>query len=582
MSDPGQPVLDMVSLTTDIKSIFRANVISIDQQDSEVIRRNPSNSTYSKLNYLESIIEKTSELENYYKEREVIYKEIAQQEEIVLQPVPISEGETPELDGPAENLFYFAPESQINREIRKLEDAMEAKERHSRAKATREKSGTTIAIRTPINLRKYAVTQKKKSTSTPRTDQLALPQTTLSPMKIPASQENLEQPKIDQKKKISVRTQTSQKTKAPRPKAPKEKKTVEEMMMAHLQSIPAIQPNLTRPKNPGKTILLAKPLSSSAPKTGRKRRGPTSNSESAKKSKTPEKTLEKTSHLNDHGVFDQFGKSSDCSVQVSEIEPTNENTSTPVHTPLSPSQHGAPNVKDKPTTNDAKTNHIIASDYLDDFDDSDCEMDHDSASSKTNSIENQNDSLLTSANISPGTPIVPSPPDPIRPSRPVSTDSGKDSDETTTSPRPVSFIFPSRALSSPIQALHEPEVVTSTKTYMPSLETNIQALQQYALFDDEDSDNAVESIESDNDVVFVDEHNKFSTQDVIMIEDSDNEEIISGPDLEFISRQTKDIANIDEITIGEWLDAERLPLGFKFAVGQKIRYGEYIISVEPI
>ena len=521
----------------------------MDLQGNELIRRIPSSTYHSKLNYEKSISEKSAELEHFYRERELIYEENARQEEIVLRPVAIPEDQTSALDEPFESLFYFAPESQINREIRKLEDAMEARERHARAKTAREKTKTAVTVKMPIKLRKFATSRSKKSISTPSADKLALPQTPT----FPPSQENAADPIDQPRKKIrTIRTRSSKLD------IPKEKKTVEEMMMAHLQSISKIP---AKPRKSGKTILLNTALPSSAPKIGNKRRRVASNSNSTKKAKTPCNNFDEPSKLNDHGsVFDLFGKSS-----VPENEPIIEKP---------PSQAKA----DEPTSKEDKSKIDVDpyQHYLDAFDDSDTET------------GNQNDSLL--ADTSPGSPTIASSPDPNRPSNfmntPVSTDSGKDSDESTDIQSPTST-----SPDLPLFALREPETVTSTNTNAPKLplfedcqsidediqksHSNQYSEEEVSDIDDQVGENSEIDLESDNDVEFVDARNKFDPQDIVMIEDSDSEEILNtSPDLEFISCDHKDIVDIDQIQIGEWLDVRRLPLGFQFHVDQKIKYGK--------
>merc|ERR1719394_601677 len=97
----------------------RSNVINMEEKGSILISRNRIKLG---LNYVQSISEKALELDNYYKEREILYQENAKQEEIVLRPAPITEIallEKPAGDE-AENNFYFGAQCQINREIRKL------------------------------------------------------------------------------------------------------------------------------------------------------------------------------------------------------------------------------------------------------------------------------------------------------------------------------------------------------------------------------------------------------------------------------------------------------------------------------
>ena len=203
----------------------------MDLQGNELIRRIPRSTYHSKLNYEKSISEKSAELEHFYRERELIYEENARQEEIVLRPVAIPEDQTSALDEPFESLFYFAPESQINREIRKLEDAMEARERHTRAKTAREKTKTAVTVKMPIKLRKFAANRSKKSISTPSSDKLAISQTPTLPLSQEIVADAIDQPR---KEIMTLRSRNSKLDTS------KEKKTVEEMMMAHLQSIPKI------------------------------------------------------------------------------------------------------------------------------------------------------------------------------------------------------------------------------------------------------------------------------------------------------------------------------------------------------
>ena len=525
----------------------------MDLQGNELIRRIPSSTYHSRLSYEKSISEKSAELEYFYRERKLIYEENARQEEIVLRPVAIPEDQTSALDEPFESLFYFAPESQINREIRKLEDAMEARERHTRAKAAREKTKTAVTVKMPIKLRKFAANRSKKSISTPSSDKLALPQTPT----LPLSQDVVDPIDQPRKKIMTLRSRNSKLD------ISKEKKTVEEMMMAHLQSIPKIP---SKPRKSGKTILLHTALPSSAPKIGNKRRREASNSNSTKKAKTPSNNFDEPSKLNDHGsVFDQFGKGSVPETSVPEDEPMIEKP-----TPQ-------PKV-DEPTSKEDKSKIDVDpyQYYLDDFDDSDTET------------ENQNDSLL--ADTSPGSPTIASSPHPIRPPNlkdtPVSTDSGKDSDESVDTRSPTST-----SPGLPSFSLREPETIMPTNIYAPklplfednqSIDENIQKSRSNHYSEEEVSDieervshRSEVDPDSDNDVVFVDARNKFDPQDVVTIEDSDTEEINdTGPDLEIISCDHKDIVDIDQIKSGDWLDVRRLPLGFQFHVGQKIKYGK--------
>ena len=526
----------------------------MEKQDAVLISRNRIKLG---LNYVQSISEKALELDNYYKEREILYQEYAKQEEIILRPAPITEIAL--LDKPAgdeaENDFYFGAQCQINREIRKLEDAMEAKERHLRAKARRQtRKDTPKEPRKPIKLRNYSAKPTKKSTSTIDPDQLALPST--ATLALPPTDTPTPTPQESKRPKrtIQIRTQTPKKTKISRQEIPKEKKTVEEIMMAHLQPL---QPNIKKTNGPRKIVLLDKALPSSAPPIRKKRRRLVSKSDSAKKVKN---NLENVSKLNDHGtVFDQFGE---CPVPPQEPMLTEE-------VPPSPS-------KDKPSPTPKRNDLLCISsqnkniqsfechaDYHADFEDSDTEMD-------------QNDSLLTSSDRSPASPIVSSTPKPIIPlDIPISSDSGKESNE--------SIEVRSPSLELPPVSSREPsplsETSTTTPAYVPNLEIDESSrtcLEKFMKFfqDSEDDEQSVNQ-ESEDDCFIVATGNKYAPEEVIMLDDSDAEveAIDTGPDVEIIGVEENN-AVLGEIEINAWLDARRLPVGFSYQVGQKVKYGE--------
>jgi len=530
--------------------IARLNVINMEQRDSILIERNPSaiNMMSSTLNYVQSISEKSLELDNYYKERELIYQENAEQEEIVLRPAP-----NPEiglLEKPAENLFYFGAQFQIIREIRKLEDSMEAKERHERAKTHKTKKP-----RKSIKLRNYCAKRTKndgacQTIATHSDDLLALSQSIDTPM-------------INkQKRKIQVRTHVPQKPKIPRLEIPKNKKTVEEIMMAHLQPKLKITP-LNKPK---KIVLIDKALPNSAPIIRKKRRRLISKSVTAKKTKSD---LEKVSKLNDHGsIFNQFG---DSSVPFSELPLVEELPSPSTDKPWSNPRQKNPTFKS--SQDKLASSVFLTEDYQADFEDSDEEI----------------DSLLTPANTSPVFPIVTSSPDSRRSpdlkilDRPVSTDSGKESNESFEVRSRKSL---SQAPSSPILALPavssrepSPLLETSSIGYIPSMvepdqfkSQNLPQLFQLAESDDTEATDQ----ESENDIAFVASYHKtdlYNPAEIIAL-DSDPEPIInSSSDVEIIMYE-ENKAMIDKIEIDAWLDAKRLPIGFSYQVGHKIKYAE--------
>ena len=521
----------------------------MEKQGSILIRRTSKKESW--LKYVQSISEKSLELDNYYKEREILYQENDRQQEIVLRPDPLTEiallGKPAEND--SENIFYFGAQNQINREIRKLEEAMEAKERHLRAKARRQP-------RKPIKLRNYSAARTKTSSSTMDPDQLALPST--ATLALPPSTDTptvAPQENKKQKRKIQSTTQVPNKTKKSRPEIQKERKTVEEIMMAHL---PTLQPNSKKTNRPRKIVLLDKALPSSAPPIRKKRRRLASKSDSAKKVKS---NLENVSKLNDHGsVFDQFGE---CSVPpqdppqslIEELPPP----------PSTDKQSSTPQQND-PMRIPAQDKSNLALDYHADFEDSDTEMD-------------QNDSLLTPLEASPTFPIV-STPEPVRPPdrASVSTDSGKESNES------IEVQLPSPILELPPVSSREPSPVFETPTKSSYVPVNLAMFEtsQYenkkssGLFHLEDSSDE-ESIDqdSDNDVVIVATRNKYVPDEVITIDDSDTEPISvdTGAQVEFICYKENNAA-LGEIEIDTWLDARRLPVEFSYHVGQKIKYGE--------
>ena len=87
------------------------------KQGSILIRRTSKKESW--LKYVQSISEKSLELDNYYKEREILYQENDRQQEIVLRPAPQTEiallGKPAEND--SENIFYLGAQNQINREF---------------------------------------------------------------------------------------------------------------------------------------------------------------------------------------------------------------------------------------------------------------------------------------------------------------------------------------------------------------------------------------------------------------------------------------------------------------------------------
>ena len=500
------------------------------------------------LNYVQSISEKALELDNYYKEREILYQENAKQEEIVLRPAPITEIAL--LDKPAgdeaENNFYFGAQCQINREIRKLEDAMEAKERHLRAKARRQtRKDTPKEPRKPIKLRNYSAEPTKKST-----DQLALPSTATLALPPTDTPTPTPQESTRPKRKIQIRTQTPKKTKISRQEIPKEKKTVEEIMMAHLQPL---QPNVKKSNGPRKIVLLDKALPSSAPPIRKKRRRLVSKSDSAKKVKN---NFENVSKLNDHGtVFDQFGE---CPVQPQEPIMAEEVPPSPSKDKPSP----APQRND-PMCTSSQDKSSFVTDYQADFEDSDTET------------VSQNDSLLTPSDRSPASPIVSSTPKPIIPlDIPISSDSGKESNE--------SIEVQSPSLELPPVSSREPsplsETSTPTTAYVPNIAMaesgpNINYFNKF-LEDSEDDEQSANQ-ESEDDCFIVATGNKYSPEEVITLDDSDAEveAIDTGPDVEIIGVEESN-AVLGEIEVNAWLDARRRPVGFSYRVGQKIKYGK--------
>jgi len=544
----------------------------MEKQNEILINRIDRNK--SGLNYVQSISENASELDNYYKEREILYQENAQQEEIVLRPAPITDlallDKPPEND--IENLFYFGVQCQFNREIRRLEDSMEAKERHLRAKARRQprKNAAPKEARKPIKLRHYSAKQTKKSTLSTDSDQLALPSTatlalpSTTDTPTPTPKENKKQ-----KRKTQIRTQVPKKTKISRKEIPKEKKTVEEIMMAHL---PTLTPNIKKSNGPKKIILIDKALPSSAPPIRKKRRRLASKSDSKSDSKKVKNNLESVSKLNDHGsVFDQFGE---CPVQPQEpmsIEelPTSPSKDKPSSTPKrnDPMCSTAKSQSQNQSIFECNADYHV--DYQADFEDSDTET------------PSQNDSLLSPTETSPASPIVSSTPEPIIPPDSnkidilVSTDSGKESNE--------SIEVQSPSLELPPVSSREPsppsETSTPTTAYIPNLELFDSGPNDYFkkfLEDSEDDEQPVNQ-ESDDDCFIVSTGNRYAPKVVITLDDSDAEveAIDTGPEGGLIAVKLEEKkAVLGEIEIDAWLDARRLPVGFSYQVGQKVKYGE--------
>ena len=535
----------------------------------------------SGLNYVQSISENALELDNYYKEREILYQENAKQEEIVLRPAPITDlallAKPPEND--VENLFYFGAQCQINREIRRLEDSIEAKERHLRAKARRQprKNAASKETRKPIKLRHYSAEKTKKSTSTTDSDQLALPSTatlalpsttdTPTPTRTPTPKENKKQ-----KRKIQIRTQVPKKTKISRKEIPKEKKTVEEIMMAHL---PTLTPNIKKSNGPKKIILIDKALPSSAPPIRKKRRRLASKSDSKSDSKKVKNNLENVSKLNDHGsVFDQFGE---CPVPpqepIEELPP-----SPPKDKPPSTPKRNDPIWPTAESQSQNQSSFECHAEYHADFEDSDTET------------PSQNDSLLSPSETSPASPIFSSTPEPIIPPDSnkldilVSTDSGKESNE--------SIEVRSSSLELPPVSSREPsppsETSTPTTVYIPNLALFDSGPNDYFnKFLEDSEDDARSTNEESDDCIIVATGNRYAPEviEVITLDDSDAEveAIDTGPEGGLIAVKLEEKkAVLGEIEIDAWLDAKRLPVGFSYQVGQKVKYGEFQYKISNI
>ena len=275
--------------------------------------------------------------------------------------------------------------------------------------------------------------------------------------------------------------------------------------------------------------------------------------------------MENVSKLNDHGsVFDQFGE---CPVPpqepIEELPP-----SPPKDKPPSTPKRNDPMC---PTAkSQSQSSFECYADYHADFEDSDTET------------PSQNDSLLSPSETSPASPIVSSTPEPIIPPDSnkidilVSTDSGKESNE--------SIEVRSSSLELPPVSSREPsppsETSTPTSVYVPNLALFDSGPNDYFdKFLEDSEDDARSTNEESDDCIIVATGNRYAPEviEVIELDDSDAEveAIDTGPEGGLIAVKLEEKkAVLGEIEIDAWLDARRLPVGFSYQVGQKVKYGE--------